>query len=54
MPGRKKGGQHMTNVVLSRKIICVYFKMNEVMHREGIKSLLTATIVGNKYSGIAV
>jgi len=54
MPGRKKGGQLMKIVVLSGKIICVCFKMNEVIHREGITSLLTATIIGNKYSGIAV
>ena len=54
MPGRKKGGQLMKIVVLSGKIICVWFKMNGVMHREGIKSLVTATIIGNKYSGIAL
>jgi len=44
----------MKIVVLSGKIICVCFKMNEVMHRGGLRSLLTATIISNKYSGIPV
>jgi hypothetical protein len=37
----------MKIAILSGTIIYVSFKMN-VMHREGMKSLLTATIVGNK------
>lgn len=54
MPGRKKGGQLMKIVILSGKIICVCFKKNEVVYRTSIKSLLTATIKGNKYTGIAM
>jgi hypothetical protein len=54
MPGRKKGGQLMKIVVLSGKIICVCLKKNELVYRTSIKSLLTATVMGNKYSGIAV
>lgn len=54
MPGRKKGEQLMKIVVLSGKIICVCFKKNELVYRTNIKSLLTATIIGNKYSGIAM